>query len=50
MVLCGHVHEAWDHKWCRDVLIVNVGGDVRNFKPMALDEVIGVVDKLQRNR
>ena len=48
VVLCGHVHEAWEHKWVEHVLIVNVGVDVRDFKPMALDEIIGVVDKLQR--
>jgi len=47
-VLCGHVHEAWSHKWVRDTLVLNVGVDVRKFRPMGLDEVIGEVEKLQR--
>lgn len=48
VVLCGHVHEAWDHKWLDDVLIFNVGVDVRKFMPMPIDGVIGEVDRLQR--
>lgn len=47
-VLCGHVHEKWDHIWVDGVLVVNVGVDVRNFRPMALDEVVGQVERLQR--
>lgn len=50
VVLCGHVHEAWEYKWVGHVLIVNVGVDVREFKPMSLDKIISTVDKLQRER
>lgn len=47
-VLCGHVHEKWSHKWVDGILVVNVGVDVRNFRPMGIDEVIGEVERLQR--
>jgi len=50
VVLCGHVHEVWEHKWVGDVLVVNVGVDVRNFRPMSMDELLGVVNKLQHER
>lgn len=47
VVLCGHVHEAWEYKWRGDVLMINVGVDVRNFKPISMNEIIGLVDRLQ---
>lgn len=34
--LCGHVHEAW----ARRDRIINVGVDVRNFRPVTLDELL----------
>jgi len=50
VVLCGHVHEAWDHKWVGNILILNVGVDVRGFKPWRMDAVVGEVEKLKRQR
>jgi calcineurin-like phosphoesterase family protein len=34
--LCGHVHE----KWARDGRIINVGVDVRDFRPASLAELL----------
>jgi calcineurin-like phosphoesterase family protein len=48
-VLCGHVHEAWEYKWVGGILVLNVGVDVRNFRPMAVDAVVGEVERLQKN-
>jgi len=47
-VLCGHVHDAWDHKWVDGVLCVNMSVEVRGYEPVPLDEVIGEVDRLLR--
>jgi calcineurin-like phosphoesterase family protein len=46
VALCGHVHEAWDHKWVGHVLVVNVGVDVRGFRPWRTDLVVGEIDRL----
>jgi len=50
VVLCGHVHEAWEHKWIGSLLVVNVGVDVWNFRPVPLEKIVAVVDKLQHER
>lgn len=42
LYLCGHVHQLWKHKIypvAPDVLILNVGVDVWNFKPIDLDQI-----------
>jgi calcineurin-like phosphoesterase family protein len=47
-VLCGHVHEKWKHMWLKkddnlenDLMVINVGIDVWNFKPVRIDEILG---------
>lgn len=47
-VICGHVHEKWDYTWADGILVLNVGVDVRKFKPMGLDEVVGEIERLHR--
>lgn len=37
-LLCGHVHE----KWATRRKMINVGVDVRNYKPISLDEIIRI--------
>ena len=41
--LCGHVHENWS---TRDIAI-NVGVDVRGFKPISIDEIREIVNDLR---
>ena len=50
VVLCGHVHEAWDHKWVGGVLVVNVGVDVRAFLPWSVDNMLAEVDSLMSSK
>jgi len=50
VVLCGHVHEKWDHIWVGDVPVVNVGIDVRDFKPINLNQINSVVAKIKKER
>lgn len=38
--LTGHVHEAWKYKWMDDMLCINVGVDVWDFKPVSLQEIL----------
>ena len=49
-ILCGHVHDKWKHKWEKGVLFINVGVDVRNLRPVRMDEVIGIYRKLTKER
>lgn len=45
--LVAHVHNAWKHKWLsEDSLMINVGVDVWNLKPVRLDEVIGYANNV----
>jgi calcineurin-like phosphoesterase family protein len=37
--LCGHVHERWAETVQRGKRIINVGVDVRNFRPVTLEEL-----------
>lgn len=38
-LLCGHVHE----KWAQREKMINVGVDVRNFKPMSFQEIADLI-------
>ena len=43
--LCGHVHGAWTHTWKGENyehLIINVGVDVNNYRPMSLDQAVAL--------
>ncbi len=40
-LLCGHIHE----KWAQMGKMINVGVDVRNFKPISIDEIRLIMDK-----
>lgn len=39
-LLCGHVHE----KWAQRGKMINVGVDVRNFKPMSFREIVELIN------
>lgn len=44
LLLCGHVHQAWSHKKSPGgSLMINVGVDVRDYKPISLAEIIDIV-------
>ena len=49
-VMCGHVHDNWDHKWEGGMLFINVGVDVRSLRPVRLDEASGLFHKLTNER
>lgn len=44
ILLCGHVHE----KWAELNNMINVGVDVRNYKPMSYDEVETLVNIMKQ--
>lgn len=46
--LVGHVHEKWKFKIIEDTIIMNVGVDVNNFRPIKLPEVIVQVDRYRK--
>lgn len=39
-LLCGHVHE----KWAQRGKMINVGVDVRNFKPISIVEIVAIIN------
>ena len=43
IVLHGHVHELWAHNRIGDRLYLNVGVDVRNYRPVSLAELLASV-------
>ena len=45
VVLCGHIHNNWKTAIIKDSLLINVGVDVHNFRPISLDELIGMYGK-----
>jgi len=52
MVLCGHVHNYWKHKFLDgcDVPIINVGVDVWDYKPVSTNSILKYYDKLRGNK
>lgn len=49
VLICGHVHEKWAVKWYKDILMVNVGVDVRHYAPITKSELIGIIEKEIKN-
>lgn len=44
ILLCGHVHGKWAAKRTpKGTLMINVGVDVRNYAPISINEIVGVV-------
>jgi len=48
ILLCGHVHEKWKTKKTdKETLMINVGVDVNNHKPVSLDQIAELIKKEQ---
>ena len=43
--LCGHVHNSWKTKTYNGKLVINVGCDVWNYRPVRKDELIKFIFK-----
>lgn len=45
--ICGHVHGAWTHNWIQkgELLVINVGVDMWQMKPVSLLAVLGLARK-----
>lgn len=44
ILICGHVHEKWKTRRSPNgTLMVNVGVDVWDFKPVSLDEIVALI-------
>lgn len=54
LVLCGHIHSSWKHAVVkddeRDLLMINVGVDVWNYKPVRIDEVTSYYWRLVKRK
>ena len=48
MVLCGHVHQHWKYKIMENIPIINVGVDVWNFKPVSIESILKLYNKIRR--
>jgi len=44
-LLNGHVHEKWRIR----KRMINVGVDVWNFKPVSIDQIINIINEIQKN-
>lgn len=44
ILLCGHIHEKWKtNKSSKGTLMINVGVDVWDFKPVSLDQIVAEI-------
>lgn len=54
LVLCGHVHDHWKHKFIDGIPVINIGQDVWNFTPVSIDSIYKyyneIIRKKQSNR
>ena len=48
--ICGHVHREFKHLWVDGRLIINVGVDVWNYRPVRADEVVSYYERELRNK
>ena len=46
--LCGHVHDSWTFKSYKGKLVINVGCDVWNYRPISVKDIIKCYDKFQK--
>lgn len=45
--LCGHVHEKWKYYRAGSSIVINVGVDVWDFKPVSLKEIISLYKQVK---
>ena len=45
--LVGHVHEKWKIKKINDVILVNVGVDVWDFRPIEIQDILNEINKFE---
>jgi calcineurin-like phosphoesterase family protein len=45
--LVGHVHDWWKFKNLRKTTVINVGVDVWNYRPVALEEILALIPKIK---
>jgi calcineurin-like phosphoesterase family protein len=51
ILLCGHVHDSWSHRFTdQGTLQINVGVDVRDFRPISFEHVKSLVSTLEQNK
>jgi calcineurin-like phosphoesterase family protein len=43
--LVGHVHEKWKVKWIDNTLLINVGVDVWDFRPVSFERLYALIEK-----
>jgi calcineurin-like phosphoesterase family protein len=50
ILICGHVHDSWKTKRSPNgTLMINVGVDVWDFKPVSLDEIVALIAAESQN-
>ena len=48
VILCGHVHNLWKHKYIRNKICVNIGIDVWNYKPVSINSILKYISKVKK--
>jgi calcineurin-like phosphoesterase family protein len=44
-VICGHVHHLWKVQKIKDRIVVNVGVDVWDYKPVSINQILTAVER-----
>lgn len=50
LYLCGHVHRKWKFATYNGKLVINVGVDVWNYRPISAKEIIPCVEKFEQGK
>jgi calcineurin-like phosphoesterase family protein len=48
--ICGHVHDKWKFRTYNGKLVINVGVDVWNYRPVSVKDIIGCYDKFKNGK
>lgn len=48
LVLCGHVHDKWKYKIIDGVIVINVGVDVWDYKPVSTTRILKYLHKIRK--
>ena len=40
LILCGHIHQAWEQEKIKKIPIVNVGIDVWDYRPVSINKIL----------
>jgi len=50
LYLCGHVHNNWKFRTYADKIVINVGVDVNQMRPVSVQQIVQWLDKFKQGK